>query len=166
MEPMSALSSASCCAQFVDYTSLMISGSTEICKSPDGEFIDHSHLEGVANKLLVLSNDIQAPTRVSSHDEIVSVEQELTELCEECSSISGQLLSALVMLQFHGRKEKWASVRHALRSLWNQEQIETLQKRLDNFRHRLVVDILVSLRYSYITPRTSAQVTYDLVDTL
>jgi hypothetical protein len=130
----------------------MISGSTEICKSPDGELIDYSHLEGVANRLLVLSNDIQIPDRVSSYDQVVFVEQELTELCEECSSISGQLLSALVMLQFHGRKEKWASVRHALRSLWNQEQIDTLQERLDDFRHRLVVDILVSLRYSYITP--------------
>src|SRR5271169_4149515 len=125
MNPMLALSSASCCAQFVDCTTLMISGSTEICKSPDGELIDYSHLEGVANRLLVLTNDIQAPEQVSSHDQAVAVGQELTELCEECSSISGQLLSALVMLQFHGRKEKWASVRHALQSLWDQEQIDT-----------------------------------------
>jgi hypothetical protein len=146
---MSALSSASCCAQFVDYTSLMISGSTEICKSSDGELIDHNHLEGVANRLLVLSNDIQIPNGVSSLNQAVSVDQqELTELCEECGSISGQLLSALIMLQFHGRKEKWPSVRHALRSIWSQEQIDTLQKRLDNFRHRLTVDILLSLRYS------------------
>jgi hypothetical protein len=148
LDPMSALSSASCCAQFVDYTSLMISGSTEICKSSHGELIDHNHLEGVANRLLVLSNDIQIPNRVSSLNQVVSVEQELTELCEECGSISGQLLSALIMLQFHGRKEKWPSIRHALRSIWSQEQIDTLQKRLDNFRHRLIVDILLSLRYS------------------
>jgi hypothetical protein len=152
MDPMSALSSASYCAQFVDYTSLMISGSTEICKSPDGELIDYSHLEGVANRLLVLSNDIQIPDEVPSHDAVVSVGQELTELCEECSNISGQLLSALVILQFHGREEKWPSVRHALRSLWNQEQIDTLQMRLETFRHRLVVDILASLRYICVTP--------------
>jgi hypothetical protein len=152
MDPMSALSSASYCAQFVDYTSLMISGSTEICESPDGELIDYSHLEGVANRLLVLSNDIQIPDGVPSRDPVVSVGKELTELCEECTSISGQLLSALVMLQFHGRKEKWASVRHALRSLWTQEQIDTLQKRLETFRHRLVVDILASLRYIGVTP--------------
>jgi hypothetical protein len=148
LDPISALSSASCCAQFVDYTSLMISGSTEICKSSDGDLIDHNHLEGVANRLLVLSNDIQIPNRVSSLNQVVSVEQELTELCEECGSISRQLLSALIMLQFHGRKEKWPSIRHALRSIWSQEQINTLQKQLDYFRHRLVVDILLSLRYS------------------
>lgn len=148
MDPMSALSSASGCAQFVDFADNIISGRTDLCVSPDASgLIDHNDLQSVANRLLVLSNDIQVPSRIASHDQVVSVEQEITDICQECSSISGQLLSALVMLQFHGRKEKWASVRQALRTVWKQEQIDGLQKRLEGFRTRLVVDILVSLRY-------------------
>jgi hypothetical protein len=150
MESMSALSSALCCAQFVDYTSLMISGSAEICTSSAGELIDRTHLQDVANKLLVLSNDIQTSNGASSCDQFMPVQKELTDLCEECSNMSRQLLSALIKLQFHGgQKEKWPSVRHALRSLWNQEQINMLQKRLDSLRRRIVFGSLVSLRYSH-----------------
>ncbi|KAF2473705.1 uncharacterized protein BDR25DRAFT_311904 [Lindgomyces ingoldianus] len=67
-------------------------------------------IEAAATRLVLLSNKIRDSTTTTSDDA-------LKRLCESCSSTADELLAALNTVKAEGKKDKWESIRKALRSV-------------------------------------------------
>jgi hypothetical protein len=130
MDPLSALSVASSVVQFVDYTSKLISG---------------AHQLGTKS-LIQTSDDFKHSLAKGKTRGLSSNERDLQSLCEECQQVADDLLAVLKRLKAQENKGKWSNILQAIKSIWSQEQIDSLQKRLDGFRQQLIIAILVALR--------------------
>lgn len=146
MDPLSALSIASSVVQFVDFSSKLISGAHELRNSPKGQLQQHAELETITKSLVRTSSDFKRSLFHDKTRSLSSNEEALQILCEECQALADQLMTALKELKLQGNQGKWRSIQQALKSLWGQEHIEALQKRLDGFRQQLIIGILVALR--------------------
>ncbi|KAK4446194.1 hypothetical protein QBC34DRAFT_412097 [Podospora aff. communis PSN243] len=156
MEPLSALGVATSVVQFVDFSSKLISGTFEIYKSAGGELGRNSAIETLTKQLVGLSERLEASLAESSSSSSSNSnsntlasrspnEQDLHQLCRECNGAASELLGALARLR--GQPQNvWSSFRHALRTLWTEDQIDSLQRRVDRFREQISMFILASVR--------------------
>jgi hypothetical protein len=142
-DPMTALGLASNIIQLISFTSDIISKSREIYKSQNGKLVEYMELEAITTSLRGLSRDIVSPFQqgtFSSKDE-----EDLRKLCGGCNDISRQLIVAIEALQTQGRNKAWNSFRQALKTLWKEDEIEALSRRLDRYRAQIDTILLVSL---------------------
>jgi hypothetical protein len=56
------------------------------------------------------------------------------------------LSDALEKLKGNAKRCKWKTFRSALKSVWRENKIEALQRRLGEFREELIIRILMSFR--------------------
>lgn len=147
MDPLSALSIATSVAQFVDFTSKLVTGSYKIYKSASGASPAHSELRILTENLIDLNQRLNKSLTCSStageprtpHDE------GLYNLCNECNGIAADLVAALERLRRQHRTV-WSSFRHALLMIWSEDEVNSLQQRVDSFRQQISMHILVTLR--------------------
>lgn len=143
MDPLAAFSVAANVIQFVDFTSKLISGSHEIYKSATGEAKRNSELKTITKSLMRINLSLGKQGPLGSANE-----RELENLCKDCSSVAIDLIRALEQLQIKssGKHQRWSSFKSALLTVWRQEDIDTLEQRVDSFRQQISMHILVSLR--------------------
>lgn len=144
MDPLTALGLASNIIQLISFTSDLVSKGREIYKSADGSLVAHLELETIAKSLQDLSTDL--PTRLKRKNSLTKTEKQLRDLCEGCNEVSIELIEAIHRLKAAGNHKKWNSFRQALNSVWNDDKIDILSKRLENYRSQLDTTLLVSLR--------------------
>lgn len=151
MEPLSAFSAAAGVVQLVDFTSRLISESYQIYKSSDGELSRNGDLDTVTKDLLKLNKLLTLSMKSSRKDNNFEEPSEasLQSLLRDCSSVAEELHVALskLKLQPEAKRQRWGSVQRGLRSIWSQDDINSLDRRLDNFRQQISMHLLVSLRY-------------------
>jgi hypothetical protein len=70
----------------------------------------------------------------------------LKRLCESCKSTADELLAALDKVKVNGKQDRRKSIRKALRSVWSKERICELVGRLEKFREKLNLHVIVDLR--------------------
>lgn len=126
--------------QIVDFSSKLLSVSKEIYRSSSGGLAAYADLETATTHLVSLNNKIKDSITVTSDDA-------LKRLCESCSSITDELFAALNKVKVENKKDKWKSIRKALRSIWTKEQIAALEERLAKFREELNLHIVLNIRY-------------------
>lgn len=141
MEPLSALSVATAVTQFIDFTGSLLSGTIELHKSATGRTKANLTIETIALDLRNLN--IELTESFSSGD---SHDADIKKLCLDCSKMADQLLEALNKLTVQKQHRLWSSFSTALRSIWAQEDIDSLQRRLDAYRQQISMHILVQLR--------------------
>jgi hypothetical protein len=144
MDPLTALGLASNIIQLISFTSDLVSKSREIYKSADGALVEHLELETIAKSLKDLSTDL--PDELKRQKSLTNLEKQLRDLCEKCNEVSIELIEATNRLRATGHNKKWNSFRQALNSVWNDDKINALSKRLENYRSQLDTALLVSLR--------------------
>ncbi|CZR63571.1 uncharacterized protein PAC_13468 [Phialocephala subalpina] len=142
-DPMTALGLASNIVQLISFTSDIVSKSREIYKSQDGKLIEHMELEAITTSLHDLSREIVSPFQKGIL--LSKAEEDLQKLWGECNDISRQLIVAIESLQTQGRNKKWNSFRQALKTVWKEDEIEALSRRLDRYRAQIDTALLVSL---------------------
>ena len=125
--------------QFVDFGSKLISKSVQLYQSSDGVLTEIITTETVTNHLIQLNSKLKNAANATG-------DKALETLCKSCSAVAAELLGALNKLKVHGKKERWKSMRKALRSLWSKEKIQEIEKRLASFREELNLHIAVDLR--------------------
>jgi hypothetical protein len=144
MDPVSSqLGIAASVAQFVDFTGSLISKTHEIRKSSTGKTGRNNDLESITESLNGLINSFFQP---EDNQNASSDDAAIVKLCDDCKAVAEQLLLALGRLGKQDNHRVWRSFRQALKTVWSQEQIDGLQKRLDIFRQQISMHILVSLR--------------------
>jgi hypothetical protein len=140
MEALAVIGLVGNIVQFVDFGSKLISKSVQLYQSRDGVLTENINTETATNRLVRLSSKLENAANATG-------DKALESLCESCSAVAAELLGALDQLKMHGEKEKWKSMRKALRSLWSKEKIQEIEKRLASFREELNLHIIVDLRY-------------------
>jgi hypothetical protein len=83
---------------------------------------------------------------VRSRQRLGKADKQLWELCSGCEKISAQLLGVLQDLRLPGSHVRWKSFRQALMSVWKENEIDTMSKRLERYRRQIDTVLLVSMR--------------------
>ncbi|KAH7371108.1 hypothetical protein BKA66DRAFT_424530 [Pyrenochaeta sp. MPI-SDFR-AT-0127] len=72
-------------------------------------------------------------------------DRDILRVCAGCQEIANELQAALTKLK-SSKTTLWPSFLEALRTVWSQEEIQSLRQRLDSYRQQMTVLLLVSLR--------------------
>jgi len=142
MDPLTAVGLAGTIVQFVDFTTKIVSKSTELYRSGRGVLAENANIETTTADLKELNSRLEQTTAVHDPD--------LQALCQACGEVADQLLTALAKLRVTCQGQKWQSLRKALRSIWSKEDITQLEQRLASFRSELNLRIVIGMRYVLI----------------
>ena len=97
--------------------------------------------------LLASTKDFEAAVAALA-SEPGTVDNAMHEICASCAEVASQLLTSLRKLAIPEQPSKREALQAAFKRLWKQQDIENLKRRIDGFRKQLVVQLLLSLRYS------------------
>ncbi|KAE9362558.1 hypothetical protein N431DRAFT_145544 [Stipitochalara longipes BDJ] len=147
MDPVTALGVASAVVQLVDFTQALIRGTYEIYRSPSGKSDANVDLETITTSLKRLTDDLQLSLGEATISRKLSPgDVEIQNICKDCNVVATKLVSALDKLKAQKTQRLWDSFGVALRTVWSEEEVETLQAQLHNFRSQLSLLIVTSIR--------------------
>ena len=154
-EAILAFGLASNAIQFIDFGSKILSKTYHLYHSKAGGQIEECGLEVVTRDLQRVTESLQssfADERKQSPKPLSQNEVQLQDLARRCQDSCSELVAALEELKVHGRSRRWNTFRAALKTVWSEDRIDSLQRNLDNYRQELIIHILLALRYilSYI----------------
>lgn len=163
MDPLSALSVAAAAAQFVDFSAKLVPKIIAVYRDIDSaEKSKLSNLKLVATRLQDLSSEIDKTLGLVKHQRPLSSSEEAVSLtAQECSFLSDELLSAMKKAAPQWFSDEfidsetatadtkglsiWQRSRQSIRTVWSIDAIEGLQKKLDNLRQQLMMEMVTAL---------------------
>ena len=162
MDPISALGVAANIIAFVDFGSKLFSAIYH-----SGKTAQHADLNYVVRDLRNISSDLTTSLHSIGHGKgPVHDEHEdlLRELAQQCQNICSETLDVLGKLFSKGERGTWNAVQAAIRTVWNQNRIDTLEKRLSHIRQELIISVLMSLRsvHAWIEPSRAVELSLTL----
>jgi hypothetical protein len=148
MEPFTALGLAGNVIQFVDFGMRLLSETHEIYQSSSGSPTGIIEIESIFQDLSNLGAKLKISSISPSKPSGISPEEQaLVELAGSCKRLADDLLATIKDLKVNdGPNRKWRSFRQGLITLWKKDKIDAVQKRLDNFRKQLSLQLLAILR--------------------
>ncbi|KAE9366262.1 hypothetical protein N431DRAFT_386517, partial [Stipitochalara longipes BDJ] len=142
LDPLSALSLAGNIIQFVEFGTKLVHGTNEIIKSTEGSLEKHVWLEETTSSLGQLSNDLAIDTQRGPTASHSKKDEELLNLAISCKHDADDLLATLGDLKAQNPGRKWQSFVQALRSVWKESKIKELERRLNDRRRQLGLQLL------------------------
>ena len=153
MDPLTAIGLASSIVQFVDFSTKLIHGAREIYDSVSGETEENRSLEAVVSEMERLSSKLLSPNNPQQTED----ERALCRLAAECNILSDQILGLLEKIKPKDAKSKrqsaWAAVKNKLHE---REKLE-LEKRLENCRSQLELQLNFLTRFHTLSSLTYAE---------
>jgi Fungal N-terminal domain of STAND proteins len=146
MDPVSALGVASATVQFLDYASKLLAGTIKVYKSSDDTTGANKDLKAIAenlhslNQRVIISKPLKATSPTTEFDGA-----EIEQLCIACNQVAVELIEAIEKLQKRDGS-LWASFRIALKTMWSEGEINSLQQRVDGYRQQISLHILVHIQ--------------------
>ena len=132
--------------QFIDVGSRFVSNVRNISKSGrqgSSEWLDVQRMtEDMKNVL----SGLRIPNESSPI--LDSNESGLKQLVGNCEGLAGELLDSLLKIHPMEKSRKRDNLRAALRMVWKEKELKSLQLRLDGYRQELVLHILTLIRYA------------------
>lgn len=147
VDPFSALGVAGNIVQFLDFGSKLVSKGKEIYSSADGSSITNVELEIISQDLHEITDSL-ASTPPSNLSQIYNLgDDEMRRLATSCKAVAEQLLGVVRDLKVdeNCKHRRWKSFRQALKSVWKDSDIQSLQDRLDGFRGQLTIRLITIL---------------------
>ena len=142
MEPLAALGLASAVIQFIDFGSKLLKETGEIAES--GSTISVHYLKTVTGDLESFNKTLGQQVLDQLNGSNSEEEEALCELISKCSSLARELLDGLANVSSQaGKGAKWANIRAALKTIWKKDRIETLARRLNEYRDQLILRVLM-----------------------
>lgn len=170
MDPVSALGLTANVLQFVEFTGKLISKGAEYYQSSDGALLGHAELNAAAENLASLARKINESTKLPiffpkgpeplnrterenyrADKRFYMIDKGLLDASRHCYDISLEMNAALTALKIPDNPTRWDCFRQALRSVWSEEKINGISRRLDQARDQLMIHLLVDLRF--VVPR-------------
>jgi hypothetical protein len=143
-EAVAAFSLAANIVQFIDFGSRFTRNVWKIYKSSrdvSDEILDHCKITSDLQEVL---KNLQQPEGVDQ--QIPTTERGLRELAEQCAAVAVELQSFLKRFSVPENVSKRDALKVAFKRLWKEEEIKSLEGRLDAFRNQLTFHLLTSLR--------------------
>ncbi|KAL8822625.1 MAG: hypothetical protein Q9191_006642 [Dirinaria sp. TL-2023a] len=143
-EAIAALSIAANVIQFVDFGAKTVSTFWQFARSAEDA------KGGIPDVLLTTSSLqellISLQSSTTGCNDIPEEERSLYQLVEGCQNVARELLELLSKIKVPAKGRKRDALKAACRMALKEEDIKSLQARLDNFRGQLTVNLLASLR--------------------
>ena len=98
MDPITAVGLVGTVVQLIDFSSKIVSKSTELYRSGSGVLAENADIETVTAHLSKLNTQLKQSTAVGDPD--------LQVLCRACGDVADQLLAALAKLKVTGKGQK------------------------------------------------------------
>ena len=155
MDPLTALGLAASVAQFVSFTSELMSKSKEIYISTKGCTDKVLTLETVYTQLQDLSSSLESSSqkdpkleRVEGTSGFVKHVFAINDLSRSCKKDCDRLLEVLRKLQVGDKsKNRWQSFTLALKTAWKRNEVADLEQRLHHVQTTLTLHICALTRY-------------------
>lgn len=142
MDPASALGAASAAVQFLDFVAKLLTRSIRVYRSSNDSTND---LQIVTKDLSSLTYQLQKSIAAGKRNEDGKPQESIEHMCISCHQVAGELHSALGKLR--KRNETcWESFRVALKTIWTENEIDSMQHRVDGFRQQISLQILVHIQ--------------------
>ncbi|KUJ13415.1 uncharacterized protein LY89DRAFT_651612 [Mollisia scopiformis] len=152
MDPLSALSIAASVAQFLDFGTKIICHTKEI--ADNGSSVTVKHISGLNNDLIEINSSLkrQLLAVTTQNLPLTREAQALLDLTDQCNEIAKELATCLQKITINSHKtDKWTNIKTALRTMWKQERIDELAKKLTDYRGQLTLRVLLLLNSYYAT---------------
>ena len=171
MEPLVAVGLASNIIQIVEFAGKIVSRSQEIYHSPVGILASHNILQEAGRNLSELlelfneHNQLKTDRKIDQSSRLFSqhkgqkpsqnstgffaakrADEELHRLTSRTTEVTRKLRDAIYVVQVQGGNNAWQSIYQALRSVWSQNDIATIEQELDYIRKQVDTALLISLR--------------------
>jgi hypothetical protein len=165
MDPISATSLAAAIVQLADFTTKVLSRSQELYKSTRGALIQHEELQCVTDMFSKMLAEIGTgqDAEYRSSDKHMSG---LGTVVAEAQKTTNELLHLLSQLtRSPGSSERWKSVRQAVLTVWRDDKLRDLEKRVDRYRNQVSLALMNDLRYVW-SDKGIAECLFDCAGTM
>ncbi|KAJ5381213.1 uncharacterized protein N7496_003641 [Penicillium cataractarum] len=139
LDPFTSLSLACAVCQFLHFSGTLFSKSRKIYKSATGYDEGTDSLLGITNDLHSLTANLKPPIDPNS---LTPEETELVNLGDRCKRTANELLLVLNDLQ-DSNTSRWSSFRAALKTMWKQDRIDEMAKKLESYRLQLILRLTI-----------------------
>ena len=139
MDPVAAFSLAGTVLQFVDCGTKFVRLARRLHQQ-GAEATDLFQIQKLTESL-----DAILP-KLKSREDDGNIDKSLNELALDCSKTVTRLLVILQKLNIAGNARKRDVIKAAFRSIYKENEIQSLQNELSSFRDQLNLHLLVSLR--------------------
>lgn len=143
IDPLTAVSLASAIVQFIDFSSKIVSKGYDVYQTADGVLPYNRRLQESIDRVDGLCVDLSSP--VTSNSAISQNEQAIRAVSKQCIDVAGELRAALVKLQANPKSVS-SSLRKALKSVWSDKELRSLEKRLASLYTELQLCLSATLR--------------------
>lgn len=141
LEALAAVSLAGNIAQFVAFSCQLFNTATSIQRSATGAAQNIQDVETVTEALRDWCEKLSTPRNTSLQQKALQGHSSLLELAERCHSTADELLSTTERVKAKNPKSEWSSFKAALSSTWSEGRIKDCEKRLDTYRHQMVLEV-------------------------
>jgi len=144
MDPLNAISLASCVVQFVDFAGRLFSEARDIYTSASGIISCHDDLFQFAKDLLKLSNEVETKS-TSLGDGMSDSSKIFFRLCRECEKINTEIQAAISKLQVKGGYGLGRAARSfsaGIKGIWSMDNTIEMRRRLGDIREQMMMAIL------------------------
>jgi hypothetical protein len=147
VDPFSALGVAGNIVQFLDFGSKLVSKGKEIYTSADGSSVTNVELEFISQDLHSIADSLSPNSSPSSSQNSNLGDDEMRRLATSCKAVAEELLGVVrdLKVEENCKHRKWKSFRQALKSVWKDGDIQSLQDRIDGFRRQLTIRLITIL---------------------
>jgi len=142
MDPLTAIGLAGNILSLIDATSKVISKARQLYDSASGTTSENDELESLTKNLKDLASRIQrntgeTPRQVHLSTRITN-ETVLENLSQQCIQVADELLRVLESVKVKGEGGKLKIAVRAVKSVWKQDDIDAIQRRLERISKQLM----------------------------
>jgi hypothetical protein len=161
MDPVSAFSLAGTILQFIDSGSKFIGLASRLYRTGDSaDELPEPELAMLTNHLVQvlgsLGSSSSSPSIGQGQNNNPGAGESqyngLFQLADECGKVGNQLLTILRKLRVSRSSRKRDTLKVSFQLLWKEDEIKSLQSRLDGFRAQFNLHLLVTLRLVHKSP--------------
>jgi hypothetical protein len=146
LDPLTAISLAGNVAQFVDFSSRIVSRTRELTKSSYGATQEAYNAEILIRDLVRITEQVKDGARTASVSSPAEEDKALEDLCDGCIILSERMIKRLEKLKLEEGAGKRRAFLHALKSVWSQRELESEESQLATYRSQLEFRVLASFR--------------------
>ncbi|KAK8086045.1 hypothetical protein PG994_001019 [Apiospora phragmitis] len=141
MEPVAALGVAAAATQFFDIARNLVKEYQDSRQPP----VSQAAFKKTAVDLRKLSSVFKQRPQPPPPDLTNSVHEHqkaLDQLIVDCDKTTEELIDLLDRVQPEEEESAWASIGHAIASVWNADKIKSLEERVGTYQHQLTLRLL------------------------